>query len=273
MRIRNYSENSVRNYVAALSSLSKHYNCSPDKLDNNQVKDYIYYLIKEQNFSSSSVNQVISAWKILQVDILGNSWESLRIKRPKREKRLPEILSQEEAQALVSALSNQKHYTILQLIYSTGLRLSELLSLKPGDIDSSRKVIRIVKGKGNKSREIPISGTLIGQLRAYYKVYRPQTFLFEGQIASKPYSSNSVQNIVKKAAKKAGLKKVPSPHILRHCFATHLLERGTNLKRLQLLMGHNSLKTTSIYLHLASYSEEAIPDLLEPQKIAQDEKK
>jgi integrase/recombinase XerD len=272
MRIRNYSENSIRSYVAALAGLAKHYDCSPDQLDNEQVKDYAYYLINKQGFSASSINQIISAWKILQVDILGNSWDSLKIKRPKREKRLPKVLSQKEAQALVKSLSNQKHRAILSLTYSTGLRLSELLSLKPGDIDSSRGVVRIIKGKGNKSREIPISEILILQLRDYYKTYRPKIYLFEGHKHGKAYSPTSVQNIVRKAAKKAGLKKVPSPHVLRHCFATHMLERGINLKRLQLLMGHNSLKTTSIYLHLASYSEEAIPNLLTGQNTRHDEK-
>lgn len=272
MRIRNYSAHSIRNYVAALSSLSKHYNCSPDLLTNEQVKDYIYYLIEQKQLSTSSVNQVISAWKILQVDILGNSWESLRIKRPKREKRLPKILSQVEAQALVDALDNEKHCAILSLLYSTGLRLGELISLKPEDIDSSRKVVRVVKGKGNKSREIPVPDSLIIQLRAYYKAYLPEKYLFAGQLKNRPYSASSVEEIVKKAAKKAGLKKRPSPHMLRHCFATHMLERGVNLKRLQLVMGHNSLKTTSVYLHLASYSEEALPNLLVRHNTRQDEK-
>lgn len=273
MRIRNYSENSVRNYVAALSSLSKHYNCSPDKVSNEQVKDYAYFLIKEKGFSTSSVNQLISAWKILQVDILGNSWEQLKIKRPKREKKLPEVLSQKEAQALVVALPyNLKHRAILSLMYATCLRRNELLGLRFSDVDSSRKVVRVVMGKGNKSREIPISYKLISLLREYYKAYRPKKYLFESYIPGKPYSATSVLKIVKKAAQKAGLKKRISPHVLRHCFATHLLERGVNLKRLQLLMGHNSLKTTSIYLHLASYSEEAIPNLLITENTGQDEK-
>jgi integrase len=176
-------------------------------------------LIHSEHASVSRINQLISAWKIFQVDVLGNQWEELRLKRPRREKKIPQVLSQEEALALIGTLSNMKHRMILTLAYVTGIRRAELLNLKLKDIDSSRGVIRIIQGKGNKSREVPVSKILIGHLREYYKYYRPKTYLFEG-MPGKPYSASSVENITKKAAKKAGIKKEVSPHILRHSFAT-----------------------------------------------------
>jgi site-specific recombinase XerD len=266
MRVRNYSEHSIRNYVSALVNLTRFYKTSPDNLSRDQVKDYAYHLIREKNFSTSSINQLISAWKILQVDVLKKDWETFSIKRPRREKKLPEILSQSEATSLVEAPTNLKHKTILKLAYASGLRRGELLDLKIADIDSSRQVLRVINGKGRKSREIPIHNSIITILRQYFQQYRPKTFLFEGLKVGESYSESSFTNIVKQAAKKIGLRKTVYPHLLRHSFASHMLERGINLKRLQLLLGHHSLKTTSIYLHLANPLDSDIPDLLNNDK-------
>jgi len=263
MRLRNYSERTIASYVARLAHLSKFYNSSPDQLSLDQVKDYAYYLLEEKKVSNSTINQLISAWKILQVDILGHNWEHFRLKRPRRQQKLPEVLSQDETKMLVDSPRNLKHRTLLQLTYICGLRRSEVLHLKLGDIDAARKVVRVVHGKGNKSREIPITLPFIEQLRTYYRLYRPKTYLFEGIFPGKPYSTMSFYNVIKKAALLCGLKKKVYPHILRHCFATHLLERGLNLKRVQLLLGHNAMKTTSVYLHLAAPSEGEMPNLLD----------
>ncbi len=262
MRIRNYSERTIKSYVSSLVGLSKFYNCAPTKLTKEQVKDYAYHLLQTKKVSPSTINQLISAWKILQVDILNKDWEKIKIKRARRAKTLPQVLSQKEAIALVGALSNIKHRAILSLTYATGVRRDELLHLRLSDIDTERKVIRVVKGKGNKTREIPIPYKLILQLREYYKIHLPKTYLFEGQVPGTPYSASSMEKIVKNAGIKANLKKQPSPHVLRHCFATHMLERGMNLKRLQLLLGHNSLASTSIYLHLATPTNQELPNLL-----------
>ena len=229
--IRNYSERTVRGYITSISQLSMYYKTSPDKITKDQVKDYAYHLIHSKNASVSRINQLISAWKIFQVDVLGNQWEEFRLKRPRREKKIPQVLSHEEALRLIDAPVNMKHRMILRLAYATGLRRAELLSLPLKHIDSSRGVVR-VKGKGNKSREVPASNTLIRELRQYYKLYRPKTYLFEGS-PGKPYSASSMHNIIKKAAKMAGIKKEVSPHTLRHSFATHMLEKGINLKHLQ----------------------------------------
>lgn len=265
MHIRGYSERTIRIYVGELMALSKFHNQSPDQLSQDHVKDFCYYLLKQKKRSPTTINQVISAWKILQVDVLGNSWDGIKIKRPRVAKKLPTVLSQEEAINLVNNPQNAKHRTLLMLTYATGMRSDEALSLKPEHVDSSRLVIRI-KGKGNKMREVPISIVLIEQLRFYYRHYQPAVYLFEGKKKGEKYSPSSFKKIVDNAAKAVGISKRVHPHMLRHSFATHMLERGVNLKRLQLLMGHSSIKTTSGYLHLAHPYHGEIPDLLSPLK-------
>lgn len=264
LRIRHYSERTVRSYITSISQLSVYCKISPDKITKDQVKNYAYHLIHSKDASVSRINQLISAWKIFQVDVLGNQWEEFRLKRPRREKKIPQVLSREEALRLIDAPVNIKHRMILSLAYATGIRRAELVSLPLKHIDSSRGVVRI-NGKGNKTREVPASNTLIGELRQYYKLYRPKTYLFEGRIPGKPYSAESFQKIVKDAAQKAGIKKNISPHILRHSFATHMLEKGINLKHLQIILGHSAMKTTSIYLHLANPNPKDLPDLLSPK--------
>ena len=265
LRVRNYSERTVCSYITSISQLSIFYKTSPDKITRDQVKSYAYHLIHSKDASVSRINQLISAWKIFQVDVLGNQWEEFRLKRPRREKKIPQVLSQEEALALIGVLSNMKHRMVLTLAYVTGIRRAELLNLKLKDVDSSRGVIRIIQGKGNKSREVPVPKILICHLREYYKYYRPRTYLFEG-MPGKPYSATSMHNIIKKAAKKARIKKEVSPHILRHSFATHMLDKGINLKRLQMILGHSALRTTSIYLHLSNPDSTDLPDLLSPKE-------
>jgi len=266
MRVRNYSEKTVASYVAAISNLSKHYNLSPSRINREQVISYAYHLIRKKQVSVSTINQLISAWRILQVDVLGREWEDFKLKRPRREKTIPQVLSQGEALQLVNAPRNLKHRMILQLAYTTGLRRAELLALKLSHIDSERNVLRVVLGKGKKSREVPVSDTLIAQLRQYYKSFRPKTYLFEGYKPGVQYSATSIERIVKSAAVKAGIKKDIYPHVLRHSFATHMLEKGVNLKRLQIILGHNSLKTTSVYLHLINPNFADLPNLLSPEK-------
>ena len=266
MRIRNYSERTVSNYISAIAQLSKYHKLSPERITREQVKSYAYYLIHTKQVSVSTINQLISAWKIFQVDVLDKQWEAFKLKRPRREKTIPQILSRGEALRLIDIPRNLKHRMILKLAYATGLRRAELLALKPPHIDSARNIVRVIKGKGNKSREVPAPESLIGELRQYYKSYRPKTYLFEGYKPGTPYSSTSVGKIVKDATSKAGIKKNISPHVLRHSFATHMLEKGVNLKRLQIILGHNSMKTTSIYLHLANISSADLPDLLSPKK-------
>jgi len=260
MRIRNYSEKSITSYLYSVQMVSGYFNLPPGKITIDQVKAYLYHLIDKEHCSTSKINQVISAWKILQQDILNREWDGIRIKRPRRDKKLPIVLSRDEALKLIGTPTNLKHRTILTLAYATGIRRNELLTLTFHDIDRHRKVIK-VNGKGNKQREVSMPGNLLKLLVEYYKRYHPKRFLFEGFTPGAHYSSRSIEHIVKQTAIKAGIKKSISPHTLRHSFATHMLEKGVNLKRLQMLMGHNSIKTTSIYLHLANIDSVTLPDL------------
>ena len=261
MRIRNYSERTIKTYISAVGQVARYFNLPPSQVTTSQFKAHLYHLVNKENCSVSKINQNISAWKILQQDILNYKWESIRIKRPRREKKLPVVLSMFEAKSLINAPNNQKHRTLLTLAYATGVRRNELLNITLRDIDRTREVIKI-KGKGNKQREVPLSSNLLNLLESYYKRYRPSVFLFEGYVPGKSYSAESMTKIVKDAAAKAGIKKNVSPHVLRHSFATHMLEKGVNLKRLQILLGHNSMKTTSIYLHLADIDKVQLPDLI-----------
>jgi len=181
-----------------------------------------------------------------------------QIHRPKREKTLPNVLSKEEVKQLLEAHSNLKHKTMLSLIYSCGLRCGELLALKPVHIDSKRNIVLLKNSKGKKDRIVPLSGKILEMLRDYYKLYKPTTYLFEGQTAGTPYDDRSLQQVLKQAMQKVGITKPVTLHWLRHSYATHLLESGTDLRYIQELLGHNSSKTTEIYTHVSTKSIQQI---------------
>lgn len=253
MQFRNYSPRSILSYSGLLSKIENLYDQPLDKITVQQFKDYLHQRITADEISTTMVNQYISAFKILQVDVLHREWEQLKIKRPRREKKLPVVLSIEEVERLINATQNIKHRAILMLAYSAGLRRQELQLIKPSAIDSSRMQIHVVQGKGKKDRYTILSTKTLDLLRLYFKYERPSLFLFEAQgKKGKHLSDGTLNKIVKNSAAKAGLKKVISFHTLRHCFATHLLEKGVNLRLIQQFMGHTSLRTTSIYLHLTN---------------------
>jgi len=252
MQTRNYSPRSIETYVHMLHSLEEYHNISVDEISTSQVKDFLQYCIEKKNVSVSYINQVISAVKILQKDVLGKEWDSIKIKRPRRVKKLPVVLSKEEVKSMIETTRNLKHRTIFAVIYSAGLRISELISLKPSDIDSDRKQIRVL-GKGNKYRYTLLSENTLDLLRIYWRAYKPERYLFEGQKQGHPISRETIQVVFKHACKKTGINKPASVHSLRHSFATHLLESGVNLKIIQMLLGHSSLRTTSIYLHVTKF--------------------
>ena len=258
MRIRNYSPRSINTYVSVISHLAQHFNTSPEQLTVDQIKDYLQYKIKNRSCSVSLVNQTISALKILYQDILGMQWEDLKIKRPRKEKKLPVILSRQEVDAVISQIRNPKHKAMLAVVYSAGLRRHELVSLKVSDIDSARMFIRVNQGKGKKDRETLLAQNTLKLLRQYYILYKPSGLLFEGRPEGTPISFTSLSNILKKALKKAGINKKATIHSLRHSFATHLLEQGTNIKIIQRLLGHHSIRTTMVYLQVASIDPKAV---------------
>jgi site-specific recombinase XerD len=257
MQTRNYSQRSIDTYIHLLRELEEYYKCSIEEVTADQVKDFLQYSITERNLSVSYINQVISAVKILQKDVLGKDWESIRIKRPRRIKKLPVVLSKEEVKSIIETTRNLKHRTILAVIYSAGLRISELINLKPSDIDSDRKQIRVF-GKGNKYRYTLLSTNTLDMLRMYWRAYKPSKYLFEGQKNGQPVSLSTIRVIFRHACKKTGINKQATVHSLRHSFATHLLESGVNLKIIQSLLGHSSLRTTSIYLHVTRFEPSSV---------------
>jgi site-specific recombinase XerD len=239
-----------------LVHLSRHYSKSPELVTSEELKQYLYFCKENRGLSNSFINQTISALKVLLQDVLGLTWDAtIKIKRPRRDYPMPEILSREEMLRLVNSPTNIKHRTLLAVLYSTGMRRDELMNLKLSDIDSSRMVMRINYGKGNKSRDVILAAKTLTLLREYYRYFRPKplVYVFEsGAKSGQPYSATSISKIVTRAAKQVGITKKVHPHSLRHAFATHMLEQGTNLKVIQKLLGHSSLSSTMVYLHLAA---------------------
>jgi len=251
LQFRNYSPKTISSYLTALNVLSNYFGISPDKITNDQLKNYLQKRALQDEASPSTINQVISAFKILQVDILGNDWGNFRVKRAKRKKLLPVVISKEEIAELITVTKNLKHKSILSLTYSSGLRKSEVRHIKLADIDSKRMQVKVSQGKGKKDRYTLLSMTTLELLREYYIKYKPTDYLFPGWDQTAPISETTINVVFKRAVQLAGIKKKVYFHCLRHSFATHLLEQGTNLKIIQQLMGHTSFKTTSIYLHVA----------------------
>ena len=211
------------------------------------------HAIQLRNISVSQQNQRINAIKFYYEKVLNRKKEYYRISRPRKESKLPTVLTKEEVNSLIQMTKNLKHRCILMTIYSGGLRRSELINLKVTDIDSQRMLIKVCGAKGKKDRYTLLSERLLSELRKYYKVYLPRQWLFEGQEGG-PYSATSIERIFRDAVGRAGIKKYVTPHSLRHSFATHLLEQGTNLRYFQELLGHSSTKTTQIYTRVASNS-------------------
>jgi len=241
-----------------MSQMTKHYNTSPDLLTVKQVNAYLLYLIKDLKRSKSLVNQVIGAYKLLTVYVLKRKWKEFDIPRPKRERRLPTVLSKEEVIRIIKATRNLKHKTFIMLTYSAGLRLNEVLNLKLSDINSDRMQIMIRQAKGHKDRNVMLSGPILEQLRVYWKEYRPAVYLFEGCKSHRPLSGRSAQELFQKSVKLAGIRRHVTLHTLRHSFATHLVENGVDIIVVQRLLGHSYLSTTSGYLHLQNYDVNGI---------------
>lgn len=268
MQLRNYSSKTTHSYSELLSKVENIYNLPIDNISTQQFKDFLHRRITVDEISTSMINQYISAFKILQVDVLKRDWEQIRIKRPRRVKKLPVVLSFEEVEKLIIATQNIKHRALLMLAYSSGLRLQELQLIKPSAIDSSRMQVHVVQGKGKKDRYTILSAKTLEMLRLHYKCDRPSNYLFEAQgKKGKPLSNSTLNKIIKKNAAKAGIKKQVSFHTLRHCFATHLLEKGVNLRLIQQLMGHVSLRTTSGYLHLVNINPSSVASPLDSMNI------
>ncbi len=255
---KNYSPNTQRTYRSYLAMFYNY--CVLNTLDSSLQESgelFITSLI-HQGYAISSQNQAINALKFYWEHILGQERCYLNVVRPRKEKRLPTVLSQAEVVRIFNAVENRKHLALLQTLYACGLRIGELINLQIKDIDSERKCISVLRGKGFKDRAVPLPEELLQLLREYYKQYRPVIYLFEGQqpkgaLKPVPYSPTSVRRVLYRAVKKAGIRKKVTPHTLRHSYATHLYEYGVNLRSIQVLLGHSSSKTTEIYTHVSNH--------------------
>lgn len=262
LELKKYSNNTVKSYVHCFEHFINHYKTvTLESLNENDIRAYLSTLIQLER-SNSYINQSINSIKFYYEVVLGMPNRFYAIERPRKERKLPVILSKSEIRLLLDNTNNIKHKCIIGLLYSAGLRRSELLNLKIVDIDSSRMLIHIRGAKGNKDRYSLLSMTILDDLRIYFKEWRPKDFLFES-ITHTRYSENSVTKIVNYAAIKSKLKKHVTPHTLRHSFATHLLEAGTDLRYIQILLGHSSTKTTEIYTHVATSSFNSIKNPLD----------
>lgn len=247
-----YSERTILVYKNSFEEfVNYHHEFAIDTINESMITAYLRYLVIERKISSSYQNQAINAIKFYYERVLGGPQKCYLIDRPKEEKTLPIVLNEKEITDLLKATVNIKHKAILMLSYSAGLRLSELVNVKLKDIDSERMQIRIAQAKGKKDRYSILSPNLLNVLRIYFKSYKPKRWLFEGQKGDQ-YAARSIQLIMKESTKKAGIKKKVSVHSLRHSFATHLLEGGTDLRYIQSLLGHESSKTTEIYTHITT---------------------
>jgi len=265
MQLNNLAKNTQRYYLAAVTGITRHYQQSPDTLSQQMIEDYLLYLRNTRGNTAESCGSVAAGLRFFYKHVADKEIPFVyRIR--KRVKNLPNVLTQEEVWNLINASTNLKHRLILKTTYSAGLRACEVAALKPQHIDSKRMLIKVEKAKGNEQRYSILSVKLLEELRLYYETCQPQTYLFPSSYIHKknqPLSYTSVRNIYEKARKKAGITNGAGVHTLRHCFATHLLEAGYDIRRIQVLLGHRRLSTTMIYLHVSRKTLSLIPSPLD----------
>jgi integrase/recombinase XerD len=271
LRRRNYSPNSIRPYLYAVEDFSRYFGKSPDKLGQEHLRQYQLHLLNDCKLTVETIVGRIAALRFFFVKVLRRPYREIDLVYPKRPERLPVILSEEEVARLIESAITSYHRVILMTLYGTGLRREELCRLKVEDVDSKRMVIHVRQGKGNRDRDVTLSPRLLEVLRAYWKWRKPKTYLFPSLYRKRPeqpIDSKTVWYAVREAARRAGIKKKVSPHLLRHSWATHLLERGTDLKTIQVLLGHVDLEATTIYLHLSQRHMQAVNNPIEALPIS-----
>jgi len=252
MAIRNLADNTRLSYVQQIVSYSNYFHRPPEELGPEEIRTYQLYLTQTRRLSPSSVSVATGALRFLYKVTLKRDWPLDEIPMPKRPFKLPVVLSREEVMHFLDSVYSLKHRAILTAAYAAGLRISEATHLKVTDIDSQRMMLRVDQGKGRKDRYVMLSPRLLELLRAYWKAVRPVLWLFPGDLPGQPITRDAVGQACQKAHRASGIKKPITPHSLRHAFATHLLESGTDLRTIQLLLGHRSLATTSRYLKVAT---------------------
>lgn len=262
-QIRHYAAGTQKSYLHCVSRFAQHFGRSPDQLGPEEVRAFLLHLVNEAKVSQGVLVNYVSALRFLYKITLQRPWDLQTIPYPRPEKHLPEIPTREEILHLLGYVRNLKHRAILMTCYAAGLRVSEAVRLKPTDIDSSRMVLYVRQGKRRKDRVVPLSKTLLERLRVYYRAVRPQNWLFPGRYGQH-LSTRVAQHALKRARRVSGMKRPMTVHTLRHGFATHLLEAGTNLRTLQLLLGHASLRTTSVYTHVSTRELASVTSPLDP---------
>ncbi|ACC75633.1 site-specific integrase [Paraburkholderia caribensis] len=252
MQIRNLAENTQKSYLIQVSSFARHFRRSPELLGPEEIRAWLIYLREERKLAPASLSPAIGALRFLYRVTLKRDWSDEDFPLPRKPVRLPVVLSLEEITTFFDSIPSLKHRTILMVAYAAGLRVSEVVHLKVTDIDSKRMVIRVNQGKNRKDRYVMLSPRLLEILRTYWQDAHPRGWLFPGDIPGHPITRGAVSRICALARQRCGIRKPITPHSLRHAFATHLLEAGTDVRRIQLLMGHRSLATTSRYLRIAT---------------------
>jgi integrase/recombinase XerD len=272
---RNYSENTTRSYIRTVEDFARRFNRPPDRLGLRHIREYQAELFQKRKLSPRTIATRLAALRFFYIQTLQKSWSIAETPYPKRTHCLPTILSQQEVAQLIDAAATPGQRTILMTLYATGIRNAELVRLKVSDIDSHRMVIHVQGGKGRRDRDVMLSSKLLDELRAHWHRLRPKPsrWLFPGHrhhSGDQPIDPKTVWHACQKAAQRAGLQKGVHPHTLRHCFATHLLEAGADLRTIQILLGHGDLKETTIYLHLSQRHLHATPSPLDSLQLKDD---
>ena len=252
LRVRNYAPGTIDLYIGSVARFAQHFGKSPDKLGPEHIRGYQTFLVNTKKVSWPVFNQAVCALRFFYKFTLGKPWMIEHIPFPKQEKRLPVVLSPEEVATFFQAVTNLKHRTVLMTMYGSGVRIAEALALHVYDIDSRRMLIRVQQGKGRRDRYTILPPTLLEGLGGYWKSSPSRPWLFPGRTSEQHLTQSSMHRVVRRVRKKAGLAKPVTTHTMRHCFATHLLEAGVDLRTIQLLLGHRSLNTSATYLHVAA---------------------
>jgi integrase/recombinase XerD len=264
---RNFAATTITTYLKAVEQFARYFKCRPDRLNHTHLRTYQVYLLRERKLMPHTVRLHVAALRFFFVKTLKRRYLLDDTPYPKAPRRLPSILSVDEVTQLIDAAASLSHRTMLMVLYSTGMRNAELRHLQVADIDSRRMLIHIRQGKGGRDRFVPLSATLLMTLRAYYRWMRPKTWLFPGTVdgwrADKPITPKVLWEACVVAARRAGLRKRCFPHLVRHSYATHLLESGADLRTIQLLLGHANVRHTVLYLHLSQRHLQAVANPLD----------
>lgn len=262
MTLKGYANATIKSYVSRVQSFYDWLGKPAVAATEADISNHLHYLRVEMHLSQGTINATYSGLKIFWEQVLGRPWPGNKIPRSRQRKKLPQVLSEEEVRSLIGQTINLKHRCLLETLYSTGIRLGEVVTLEFRDIQADRQLLQVRGGKGGRDRRTVLPPTLLLHLREYYRQYRPHRYLFEGQTPGKAISRRTVQAVFQQAKKRINLERKVGVHVLRHCFATHQLEQGLDVITLQSLLGHANLRTTARYLHVTGKITPRITDLL-----------